>query len=109
MTVAFKRKINATASKGGKQIYTDKELQDEIDAEKDDPHKIHMYQVKNFSRTFKKIKEEYLKEKSAKSVKKKKDSSSDLTQITFTETTSLVNQLKSSLNSGSTSTTQRDS
>jgi len=67
-----------------------------------------MYQVKNFSRMFKKIKEDYLKEKSAAASVKKKDSSQDLASIAFTET-SLVNQLKSSLNCASTSTTQRDS
>jgi hypothetical protein len=74
---------------------------------KDNSKKLHMYQVKNFSRMYKKIKEDYLKEKSVATVKKK-DSSKDLASIAFSET-SLVNQLKSSLNCASTSTTQRDS
>lgn len=55
------------------------------DDEEDDLNRIPLYEIKDFSRRFKKIKEEYLREKE-KEGKLKKDSSvksMDLTEIAF--------------------------
>ena len=56
--MAFKKKLQEKADKMGKFLFSERELEDEaLDA--DNSCRIHFYQIKNFSRKFKQIKEDY--------------------------------------------------